>query len=559
MSSSAIAADSTRAAEPERARKQRFRDGGASGSRAKLPCHEPAARLSPSRSSAHCRESRRLNRPRRRRPALHRHHPHARDGRRPGRELGPSGHADGAGAGAYVLCTRFLKHNPRDPAWPDRDRFVLSAGPRRRCCSTRRCTSPATTCRSSELERFRQWGSKTPGHPEHGRDAPGVETTTGPLGQGFGNGVGMAMAERFLRERFTARTVVDHHMYGIVLRRRPDGGRRLGGGVARRAPRARPARLPLRRQPDHDRRAHRPRVHARTSPARFEAYGWHVAVASTTATTSTRIEAALAEGAAEHDAPDADPSRARSSATPSPGKQGTSRRTASRSARTRCARPRRRSAGIPRPDVPRARRRATRRFRAAVERGARGAGRLARALRRLARRRPEHAAERVGPRLGGRVPAGWDARPAAASTRRRSRRSRRARRAARCWTALAPFAPTMVGGVADLAGSTKTTLPGRGADFTRERAGRNVHLGVREHGMGAAVNGMALHGGIVRPYGSTFLVFSDYMRAADPPLGADATCPVAVGLHPRLDRRSARTARPTSRSSTSRRCARSPT
>ena len=147
----------------------------------------------------------------------------------------------GAAPMAYVLWTRFLRHDPADPAWPDRDRFVLSAGHGSMLLySLLHLTGYDLSL--DEIKRFRQWGSRTPGHPEFGL-TPGVEATTGPLGQGFANAVGMAIAERHLAARFNrpGHTVVDHHTYVLVLRRRPHGGRGRGGGVARRPPRARQA------------------------------------------------------------------------------------------------------------------------------------------------------------------------------------------------------------------------------------------------------------------------------------------------------------------------------
>ena len=175
---------------------------------------------------------------------------------------------------AYLLYTRIMRHDPADPTGPTAT-ASCSRPATPRCCSTRCCTWPATTCRSTRSSAFRQRGSHTPGPPRATVDTPGVETTTGPLGQGFGNGVGMAMAERFLRERFGAEVLRPPHLRDL-LRRRPDGGRLLRGRLARRPPPARPARLSLRRQPDHDRRPDRARRSRHEDvEARFRAYGWH--------------------------------------------------------------------------------------------------------------------------------------------------------------------------------------------------------------------------------------------------------------------------------------------
>ncbi len=164
---------------------------------------------------------------------------------------------------AYVLYRRVMRHNPANPDWPNRDRFILSAG---HACILQYATLHLTGYNLSleELKRFRQWESRTPGHPEH-FVTEGVETTTGPLGQGFANGVGFAIADRFLSERYNR----PHHEHRRslrlrdLLRRRPDGGPLLRGRVDRRPPRPRPARLLLRRQPHHDRRHHRAHLHDR--------------------------------------------------------------------------------------------------------------------------------------------------------------------------------------------------------------------------------------------------------------------------------------------------------
>ena len=155
---------------------------------------------------------------------------------------------------AYLLYTEVMNHSPVDPDWPNRDRFVLSAG---HACILQYATLHLTGYNLSleELKRFRQWQSKTPGHPEHFL-TPGVETTTGPLGQGFANGVGMAMAERFLADTLQPAPPRDRRPPRLrdLLRRRHDGGRLERGGLDRRPARPRQARLLLRRQPDHDRR-----------------------------------------------------------------------------------------------------------------------------------------------------------------------------------------------------------------------------------------------------------------------------------------------------------------
>jgi transketolase len=408
---------------------------------------------------------------------------------------------------AYLLYSRVMKHNPRDPAWVDRDRFVLSAGHGSMLVYAALHLS-GYDLPLSEIKRFRQWDSMTPGHPERDRTraTPGVETTTGPLGQGFGNGVGMAMAERFLRERYGAE-VVDHRVYGIVS----DGD--LMEGVASEAA-SLAGHLGLGRLVyiwddneitiDGDTGLSFVREDV---AARFAAYGWQVLTVDDVNDLSA-LEAALTDGAAELERPTL--IRTRSTiAYPAPNKQGT---------------PGSHGAALGEDEV-----RATKEALgwdpdehfhvsdgvysafSAVERGEElqsawrgrfGEWRAADAAR--AQEWDRAWAGRTEPGLAEALPVFDPAEKPALATRSAS---------GRVMAALAPFAPTMLGGSADLAGSVKTTFPGE-RSYTREAAGRNIHFGVREHAMGAAVNGMALHGGIVRPYGSTFLVFSDYMRAA---------------------------------------------
>ncbi len=173
----------------------------------------------------------------------------------------------GAADMAYILWTRFLKQNPANPNWADRDRFVLSAGHGSMLIYSLLHLSGYEVS-MDELKNFRMWGSITPGHPEHGL-TPGVETTTGPLGQGLANSVGMAIAEQYLATRYNrpGHTIVDHYSYGIC----GDGDLMEGvsrrSGLAGRAPQAGQADLPVRQQPHHHRRVHRPGLHRRRRQA----------------------------------------------------------------------------------------------------------------------------------------------------------------------------------------------------------------------------------------------------------------------------------------------------
>jgi transketolase len=408
---------------------------------------------------------------------------------------------------AYLLYSRVLKHNPRDPGWVDRDRFVLSAGHGSMLLYAALHLS-GYDLPLAEIERFRQWDSMAPGHPERDRTraTPGVETTTGPLGQGFGNGVGMAMAERFLRERYGAE-VVDHRVYAIVS----DGD--LMEGVASEAASI-AGHLGLGRLvyiwDDNEITIDGDTGLSFTGenvPARFDSYGWQVLEVEDVNDVDA-LESALAEGAAELERPTL--IRTRSTiGYPAPTKQGTSGAHGAALGEDE-VRATKEVLGWD-PDV---------KFHvpdgvydafSAVERG--GGLQAAWRERFAAWREADSARAQEWDRAwAGRPEPGFaEALPEfdPAETHKLATRSANGKAMA----ATEPLVPTMVGGSADLAGSVKTGFPGE-ASYTREATGRNVHWGIREHAMGAAVNGMALHGGIVRPYGSTFLVFSDYMRPA---------------------------------------------
>ena len=360
----------------------------------------------------------------------------------------------------------------------------------------------------ADLKAFRQWGSTTPGHPEHGV-TPGVETTTGPLGQGFANGVGMALAERYLRERY-GKQVCDHRIFGLC-----SDGDLMEGVSAEAASLA--GHLGLGRivylYDDNE-----ITIDGSTElsfgteevPARFRAYGWHVSSVDD-ATDLAALEQAITEAVAEEDRPSLIGVRS-VIAYGAPTKAGT--------------------AGAHGAPLGEEEVRATklalgwdpdRRFHipdevyTAFDARPRGAAVQREWQKRVTAWRgaqPDAAAEwdraaaglplaEVEPVLPA-FDAGSEDRPAKLATRGASGKTMHA---------FEELVPTMIGGSADLAGSVKTGFPGA-ASYSRTHAGRNIHFGVREHAMAAAVNGMALHGGIVRPYGSTFLQFADYMRPA---------------------------------------------
>jgi len=406
---------------------------------------------------------------------------------------------------AFVLFADVMKHDPSDPHWADRDRFVLSPGHGSMLLYSALHLS-GYDLPLDEIKNFRQWGSRTPGHPEFDPEhpRPGVETTTGPLGQGFANGVGMAVAERWLRGRFGA-DVVDHMTWGIVS----DGD--LMEGIAAEAA-SLAGHLGLGKLvycwDDNSISLDGPTsmsFDGEDVMKRFEAYGWHTLTIDTVDDLDA-LRKALAEGAAETERPTL--IRTKSIiGYPAPNKQNTSGVHGAplgsdelRAVKEALGFDPDQSFEIP-AGVPE-------RWNAVAKGSAARAeweGRLAdflagdQATAELWRASQEG---RSIPGLGAALPT-WEAGDKVAT------------RAAggKAMAAVADHLPTMLGGSADLASSVKATVPG-GGDFTKTENGRNIHFGVREHAMGAMVNGMALHGGIVRPFGSTFLQFADYMRSA---------------------------------------------
>jgi transketolase len=409
---------------------------------------------------------------------------------------------------AYLLYTRILQHNPTDPTWPDRDRFVLSAGHGSMLLySVLHLSGYALPM--DEIKRFRQWGSLTPGHPERDRVhvTPGVEITTGPLGQGFANGVGMAMAERYLRAHFGAE-VQDHRIFAIVS----DGD--LMEGIASEAA-SLAGKLELGRlvylYDDNDISLDGPTDLSFDSEdvgKRFEAYRWHVQVVDDV-NDLRALELAIDQAMREEDRPSI--IRVKTIiGWPAPNKQGTSKAHGS---------------ALGEDEV-----RATKEILGwdpdahfvvpdgvyeHFDQRARGAALQTEWEQRYKAWRDGHS------ELAEQWDAAWAGKPLAgvAEALRTIEwgKDKLATRTAgqMAMAAFSDYAPTMVGGAADLSESTKTEFPGgHELNYSARRPARNVFFGVREHGMGGAVNGMAGHGGIVRPYGSTFLQFADYMRGA---------------------------------------------
>jgi transketolase len=411
----------------------------------------------------------------------------------------------GAAPMAWVLWSRHLRHNPKDPAWPNRDRFVLSAGHGSMLLySLLHLTGYDVSL--DELLAFRQWGSKTPGHPETFM-TPGVEATTGPLGQGSANAVGMAIAERYLATRYNkpGHTVVDHFTYALV-----SDGDLMEGVNAEAASLA--GHLGLGKliylYDANDVTLDGPADMHFTEDVckRYEAYGWQV----------LRVE----DGNRDLDAIDnAIRAAQNESARPSliwihttigfgsPNKGGTAEAHGSplgpdEVKLTKQALGWEADKSFLIPDA------ALAEFRRAVDRGAELQADWTRAKAAWAAANPELGRE-WDLRVGGSLPEGWDADlPAFPPGKAVATRSA----SGKALNVIAKQVPWLLGGDADLGGSTKTLLDGAGS-FDRTGAGRNIHFGVREHAMGSICNGMA-YGGGMRPYAATFFVFSDYMRPA---------------------------------------------
>jgi len=411
----------------------------------------------------------------------------------------------GAASMAYVLWTKFLKHNPSNPDWFDRDRFVLSAGHGSMLLySLLHLTGYELSL--DQIKRFRQWGSITPGHPERGL-TPGVEVTTGPLGQGFANGVGMAMAEAHLAARYNRAgfEIVNHFTYGIVS----DGD--LMEGVASEAAslagHLRLGKLIYLYDCNHVSLDGPTALAFSTEDvaARYRAYGWQVLHVAQGDTDVRAIDDAVRAARAET----SQPSLIIVETTigyGSPNKQGTADAHGSPLGSAEVALTKQRLGWDPTltfhvPDGVR------QHMGAAVERGAQAEAAWAARFDAYAHAHPDLAAAWHAT-LRGDLPAEWDADlpawPAGESLPTRQA-------GGKVMNAIARRVPWFVGGDADLSVSTTTALKDGGSFDGQSGAGRNFHFGVREHAMGAIANGMAYHGG-VRPFVSTFFVFSDYMR-----------------------------------------------
>jgi transketolase len=406
---------------------------------------------------------------------------------------------------AYVLWSRFLRHNPRNPAWVDRDRFVLSCGHASMLLYSLLYLT-GYDLPLEQIKNFRQWGSMTPGHPERGH-TPGVETTTGPLGQGFGNAVGMAIAERFLAEHFNRpdHPIVDHRTWAFAS----DGD--LMEGVASEAAslagHLRLGKLIVVYDDNHvtiD--GDTALTFSEDVPKRFEGYGWRVLKVGDGNDLSA-IAAALEAARSEPGRPTLIVLRT-IIADPAP----TKRNSAEAHGAPLGAEEVRRTKEImgwpvePPFYVPDD---ALSHWRAAVGWGAEVEAVWQRRYEAYAAAHPALAAE-LQQWFAGDLPAGWDRGLTGVAPATGQLATRQASGLA--LQVIAAAVPNLIGGSADLGSSTGITLK-QGGTFGPATAGRTFHWGVREHGMAACLNGIAAHGGL-RPFGSTFLVFSDYMKPA---------------------------------------------
>ncbi len=411
----------------------------------------------------------------------------------------------GAAPMAYALWMNDLRFNPHNPQWANRDRFVLSAGHGSMLLYSLLYLT-GYDLPLDQIKNFRQWGSHTPGHPEY-HETPGVETTTGPLGQGAGNAVGFALAEAYLAGYFNrpGYNVVDHYTYALVS----DGD--LMEGVASEAASLAGTwglgkliylydnnKITLDGDTDM--------TFTEDVSARFRAYGWHT-VDVQDGNDVDAILAAIAEAKSVTNQPSLISIRT-IIGYGSPNKQGTSKSHGSPLGKDEIKLVKE-FYGWPQEDfyIPGE---ALEHFREAVDRGEKLESEWASLFEKWRAEYPDLA--RVWDEAdSGYLPEGWDAdipvykAGKAIATRNAS---------GEVLNAIAHHFPTMIGGDADLAGSTKTLLKGSENTGHNKPAERNVRFGVREHGMGAIVNGLALHGGIIKPYSATFLTFSDYMRGS---------------------------------------------
>jgi len=437
-------------------------------------------------------------------------------------EKANSGHPGlpmGAAPMAYVLWTRFLRHNPANPHWFNRDRFVLSAGHGSMLLYSL-LDLTGYDLPLEQIKQFRQWSSKCPGHPERGM-TPGVETTTGPLGQGFANGVGMAIAEDYLAERFNrpGHQIVNHYTYALVS----DGDLMEGvsSEAASLAGHLKLGKLICLYDDNHITLSASTHITFTEDRARrFEAYGWHTQTVEN-GNDLEAVDRALRAAQAERERPSLILVRTHIGYG-SPNKQDTFEVHGSPLGEEE-VKLTKQALGWPLDPPFYIPANALAHFRVAIENGKTAEPEWNMRFSEYSKAFPD-LARQFQQAMAGALPEGWDAGipifpadPKGMATRAAS---------GKVLNAIGQKLPSLIGGSADLDPSTRTALNAMG-DFENPRdeagnlqgstgggwsyAGRNLHFGVREHAMGAIANGMAVHGGVI-PFTATFLIFSDYMR-----------------------------------------------
>ncbi len=411
----------------------------------------------------------------------------------------------GAAPMAYVLWTQHLQHSPQNPSWANRDRFILSGGHGSMLLYALLHLT-GYDLPLDELRNFRQWGSRTPGHPE-AHLTPGVETTTGPLGQGFANGVGMAMAEAHLAARFNkpdAPAIIDHYTYAIVT----DGD--LMEGVASEAAslagHLKLGKLIYLYDDNHiSIDGSTDLAFTENRVARFAAYGWHTQTVAD-GNDQAALNDALKVARKVTDKPSLIAIRT-IIGFGAPNKQDTSKVHGEPLGEEELAAAKR-NLGWPEDarflipgDV-------LEHMRTAIEEGAEHESSWEQNFAAYREQYPAAAAEyeRI---MRGELPPDWQAQLPTFEPDDKGMATRNA--SGTVINALAPVVPELIGGSADLAPSNKTLINGEPDFQAGNYGGRNLRFGVREHAMGSILNGLAIHGGLI-PYGATFLIFYDYMR-----------------------------------------------
>jgi transketolase len=419
-------------------------------------------------------------------------------------ESGHPGLPLGAAPMAYVLWTRFLRHNPKNPKWENRDRFLLSAGHGSMLIySLLHLTGYDLPL--DEIKNFRQWGSRTPGHPENIL-TPGVEITTGPLGQGFANGVGMAMASAHLAAKFNQKDfqVIDHHIYAIV-----SDGDLMEGVASEAASLAGHLRLGKLIYFYDDNKVtiegFTDLAFSEDVPKRFESYGWHT-VTVEDGNDLEAIDAAIREAQSVG----TKPSLISVKTTIGFGMPTAGTRKAHSDAPGEAAvRETKRHLGWPEdqqffiPDD------ALSHFRQSAPRGEKQESEWNELVSQYQTKHSE-LSQLWRTTMSGELPADWE-RHLPAFTDSKAMATRAA--SGEVINALAPHMPMLIGGSADLGPSNNTDIKGGGDFEASSLEGRTIHFGVREHAMGSTLTGISLNGGLI-PFGGTFMTFSDYMRPA---------------------------------------------